>query len=83
MSRGTFANNYFTTYTDARNFVTTSDFTFDDNHTFDQHEAECERIGRIFWDLTTNLSDGEEVEADDMWRKVLTQAGYDPCDFGY
>ena len=82
MSRDIFANDTFMTYAGARNHVAMSGFTFDENHTFDQHEAECERIGRILWDLTNALGLGEEVEADDMWRKVLTQAGYDPADFG-
>lgn len=75
MSRDIFTAHTFTTYTDARNHLTTGGLDFDD--------AECERIGRILWDLTQALGDGEEVEADDMWGEVLTQAGYDPADFGY
>ncbi len=75
MSRDIFTNNTFATYTNARNHLSTSGFDFDD--------AECERIRRILWDLTQALGDGEEVEADEMWREVLTQAGLDPSDFGY
>jgi len=75
MSHEVFTNTTFTTYTDARNTVTLSGFDFGDD--------ECERIGRILWDLTTDLADGEEVECDEVWAEVLTQAGYDPADFGY
>ena len=75
MSRDIFTNDTFMTYAGARNHVAMSGLDFDDE--------ECVRVGRILWDLTNALGDGEEVEADDMWREVLSQAGYDPSDFGY
>jgi len=71
----TFTNTTLTTYTDARNHITLSGFDFGDD--------ECYRVGRILWNLTSALADGEEVECDEMLAEVLTQAGYDPSDFGY